>query len=80
MKVAPIYIYTKWKNKKLTAKLILQAGVGQKSDLKSDQGQPKHLIKYKGKGGFFLGKKPMLFDTTMQNISDAVSKITSGYK
>jgi len=30
----------------LIAKLILQVGVGQKSDFKSGQGQPKHLIKY----------------------------------
>lgn len=80
MHVASIYICAEWKIKKLIAKLILQAAVGQKSDLKSDQGQPKHLVKYKGKGRFFLGKNSKLFDMTMQNISDAVSKITSGYR
>lgn len=35
--------------------------MGQEWDIKSDQGQSKHLIKYKGKGGFFLEIKSYAF-------------------
>lgn len=41
-------------DQEVNGQMDLQGGVGQKSDLKADQGQPKCLIKYKGKGRFYL--------------------------
>lgn len=80
MHAASIYICAEWKIKKLIAKLILQAAVGQKSDLKSDQGQPKHLVKYKGKGRFFLGiqnnLRVQIMKTTKQKIANNVMNNT----